>query len=67
MINLEKVGFMDSNFLGGLVKGLKAALKSGSELHVTNLQAPVKSMFELTRLQNIFQIFESEQSAFESL
>lgn len=58
---------MDSNFLGGLVKGLKASLKAGSELLLTDLQPPVKSMFELTKLHNIFQVHPTEQSAHESL
>ncbi|AXJ00319.1 anti-sigma B factor antagonist [Cyclonatronum proteinivorum] len=67
IINLKTITFMDSNFLGGLVKGLKATLKAGSELLLTDLQPPVKSMFELTKLHNIFQVHATEQSALGSL
>ncbi|MCC5933554.1 MAG: STAS domain-containing protein [Candidatus Cyclonatronum sp.] len=67
IINLGSVTFMDSNFLGGLVKGLKASLKAGCELILTDLQPPVRSMFELTKLHNIFQVHASEQHAEETL
>lgn len=67
IINLGTVNFMDSNFLGGLVKGLKASLKAGSELLLTDLQPPVRSMFELTKLHNIFQVHATEQAAQDSI
>lgn len=67
LINLEHLGFIDSNFLGALVKCLKLTLKQNGELALCSLQAPVKSMFELTRLHNIFKIYESEADALHNL
>lgn len=67
LINLEHLSFIDSNFLGALVKCLKLTLKKNGELALCNLQAPVKSMFELTRLYNIFKIYENEAGALRSL
>ncbi len=67
IINLQHLTFIDSNFLGALVKSLKVALKKNAELVVTNLQPPVKSMFELTKLYNIFKVYSSEEDAISTL
>lgn len=67
LINLEQLSFIDSNFLGALVKCLKITIKKNGELALCSLQAPVKSMFELTRLYNIFKIYNTESEALNSL
>ncbi len=67
IINLQHLTFIDSNFLGALVKSLKIALKQNTDLVVTNLQPPVKSMFELTKLYNIFKVYGTEEEATTTL
>ncbi|MCH8566872.1 MAG: STAS domain-containing protein [Balneolales bacterium] len=67
VIDLTAVSFIDSNFLGTLVKGLKLAMKNHGELAVCGLQPPVKSMFELTRLYNIFKIYSTSEEAVQAL
>lgn len=58
-IDLAKVDFMDSNGLVALVTGLKAARTSGCRLVFCNVQAPIRIIFELTQLDEVFEIFES--------
>lgn len=59
VIDLAKVDFMDSNGLVALVTGLLAARTSGCRLVLCNVQAPVRIVFELTQLDEVFEIFES--------
>jgi len=59
VIDLAKVDFMDSSGLVALITGLKAARKCDCRLVLCNVQAPVQLIFELTRLDSVFEIFES--------
>lgn len=65
-IDMTELSYVDSNFLGSLVTGLKHAIKSGGDLRLVGFQPPVKTMFELTRLYNIFRIYDSVDEAVES-
>lgn len=63
VIDLSQVNFIDSSGLGALLSGFKSAnLRSGS-LVLAGLQSRVQSMFELTRLQRVFEIFSSVEDA----
>jgi anti-sigma B factor antagonist len=66
LINLTDVPYMDSAGLGVLVSGLKNANRLSGDLRIWGLQDEVKSIFELTRLNKVFQIFEDENSALVS-
>lgn len=66
LINLTEVPYMDSAGLGVLVSGLKNANRLSGDLRIWGLQEEVKSIFELTRLNKVFQIFEDENSALVS-
>lgn len=59
VIDLASVDFMDCSGLVALVTGLKAARQSGCRLVLCNVQAPVRIVFELTQLDEVFEIFES--------
>lgn len=55
-VQLANVRFIDSSGLGALLSANKhIALKSG-KLALTNIQKQVLSMFELTRLNRVFEI-----------
>ncbi|MFH1514097.1 MAG: STAS domain-containing protein [bacterium] len=66
LINLTDVPYMDSAGLGVLVSGLKNANRLSGDLRIWGLQDEVKSIFELTRLNKVFQIFEDEMTAVSS-
>jgi len=66
IIDLSITEFVDSSFLGTLVAGLKKATLKSGDLKIVGLQAPVRAMFELTRLYRIFDIFESVEDCLNS-
>ncbi len=66
VIDLEEILFIDSSGLGVLVSGYKNASIAHGSLKLSNLQAQVKSMFELTRLHRVFDIFATVDDALQS-
>lgn len=66
IIDLSATEFVDSSFLGTLVAGLKKTASKNGDLKIVNLQEPVRSMFELTRLYKIFEIFDTVEDALNS-
>ncbi len=66
LINLSEVPYMDSAGLGVLVSGLKNTNRQNGDLRLWGLQPDVRNIFELTRLNKVFQIFEEEELALNS-
>ena len=66
LIDLKEVRFIDSSGLGVLVSGFKNASARQGSLKLSGLQSQVKSMFELTRLHRVFDIFQTVDDALES-
>ena len=66
VVDLQAVRFVDSSGLGALVSGFKNASSRNGSLKLTGLQLQVKSMFELTRLHRVFEIFNDIDEALGS-
>ncbi len=66
VIDLGKVRFIDSSGLGALVSGFKNASAREGSLKLCCLQPQVRSMFELTRLHRVFEIFTNADEALKS-
>ena len=66
LLDLKEVRFIDSSGLGVLVSGFKNASTRQGSLKLCGLQAQVKSMFELTRLHRVFDIFQTVDEALEN-
>lgn len=66
LIDLKEVRFIDSSGLGVLVSGFKNASTRQGSIKLCSLQSQVKSMFELTRLQRVFDIYPTVDEALES-
>jgi anti-sigma B factor antagonist len=66
LIDLKDVRFIDSSGLGALVSGFKNAISHQGNLKLSTLQPQVKSMFELTRLHRVFEIFASTSEALDN-
>ncbi|WP_243371370.1 STAS domain-containing protein [Geotalea sp. SG265] len=66
LIDLKDVRFIDSSGLGALVSGFKNAISHQGNLKLSTLQSQVRSMFELTRLHRVFEIFPSTAEAIET-
>lgn len=66
LIDLQGVRFVDSSGLGALVSGFKNASSRNGSLRLSGLQLQVKSMFELTRLHRVFEIYADVDEALAS-
>jgi len=67
LVDLAEVRFIDSSGLGALVSGFKNAVAYKGALALSGFQDQVRSMFELTRLNRVFDIYASEQEALAAL
>ncbi len=66
LVDLHDVRFIDSSGLGALVSGFKNAISHHGNLKLSTLQSQVKSMFELTRLHRVFEIYTSTSEALDN-
>ena len=66
VVDLKEVRFVDSSGLGALVSGFKNASSRQASLKLSGLQSQVKSMFELTRLHRVFDIYTTMDEALAS-
>lgn len=65
-VDLKDVRFIDSSGLGVFVSAFKNASTRQGSIKLSSLQPQVKSMFELTRLHRVFDIFATADEALES-
>ncbi|MGZ5006968.1 MAG: STAS domain-containing protein [Methylobacter sp.] len=66
IVQLEHVRFIDSSGLGALLSGYKNAATRSGKLALANMQQQVLSMFELTRLNRVFEIYADLDEALDS-
>jgi anti-sigma B factor antagonist len=65
-LNLKNVRYIDSSGIASLVEGLKASRDNGARLILYGLSSSVREVMELSRLQKIFEIYDSEEQALSS-
>ena len=66
VVDLQDVPFVDSTGLATLVTGMKRSREKGGDLRLCGLQQPLRLIFELTRLDKAFEIFNSEEEAVQA-
>ena len=66
IINMEKVSYIDSSGLATLVELLKNFRKYGARLKLVGLSSKVRSLFEITKLEKLFDIKEKEEEAIKA-
>jgi anti-sigma B factor antagonist len=66
VVDLGEVHFIDSMALGALVQSMKHCRQQGGNLRICNLQQPVRIIFELTRLDRAFTLFENKEQAVQT-
>lgn len=67
ILDLAGVSFMDSSGLSVLISAYKAVQAKGGDLVLLNLTPTVQSLIELTRLQQVFEIFTDKAAAIARL
>jgi anti-sigma B factor antagonist len=66
VLNLSKVDFMDSSGLGAIISTLKKIGDDGN-IVICGIKETVMSLFRLTRMDRVFDIFPSEEAALKAL
>lgn len=66
IISMAKVEYIDSSGLGALVGGLKRASEHNGRIVLVCSGPQVRKVFEITGLEKVFPIFESEEDAVNS-
>jgi len=62
-VQLSGVPFMDSSGIATLVEGLQWARSSGGRFVLNDLQATVRDVFSLAKLDSVFDIVESDKGS----
>ena len=65
VINFQNVKYLDSAGLASFVKLLSRARKQGVELHLVALNDMLRGLFEITKLDTVFNISATEEAALE--
>ena len=66
LVNLAQVTFIDSSALACLVQTMKHCREAEGDLYLCELAQPLRVIFELTRLDKAFEIFEAEEAAVQA-
>lgn len=61
LIDLQSVNFIDSSGLGSLVSAMKTVRSAGSRLFICSVNDQVRMLFELTKMERVFETFSDRQ------
>lgn len=61
LIDLQDVNFIDSSGLGALVSAVKIVRNAGGKLYVCSINDQVKMLFELTKMDRLFEKFADKE------
>lgn len=63
LIDLEDVSWVNSTGLGVLIASHQAAIREGAQLKMMRASRRIDSIFGVTRLNTVFQLFDDEEAA----
>jgi anti-sigma B factor antagonist len=66
LVDFARAGSIDSSGLGVLVSLAKRLRELGGDLRLANLNDDLQTLFELTKLDSLFQIADTRERALES-
>ena len=66
VLNLKNVTTIDSAGVGELVSAYTTVTNRGGKLKLVNLPSKVNDILQITQLITVFEVYDSEQEAFES-
>ena len=66
LLDFSEVNFIDSAGLGTLVSCLKSINQARGDLKICSFQGNPKDVFEMTRLDRIFEVYEDSDEALNS-
>ena len=66
LVNLAQTTFVDSTALATLIQALRRSRDAQGDLALCGMHRPVSMIFELTRLDRAFTIFQDEDQAIQA-
>lgn len=63
IIDLGNTRFIDSSGCGALVASLRVLMKCNGDMKIARPSVQAKSLFELTRLHRVFEVFDDLETA----
>ncbi len=66
LLNLARVGYIDSSGIGELVSSYTAIEKESGQLKLLNLTQKLQDLLTITKLLTVFDVFEGEEEALSS-
>ena len=66
LLNLGRVGYIDSSGIGELVSSFTAVNKEGGTLKLLNLTEKIQDLLAITKLLTVFDVYENEGEALSS-
>ncbi len=63
LIDFSNTGYIDSSGLGALVSLGKRIRERGGELRLAGLNEDLRTLFELTRLDTLFKLYDARDTA----
>ena len=67
LVNMTGVGYIDSSGIATLVEGLQLSRQTQTRFGLFGLRSNARSVLELSRLNKVFNLFESEQEALKKI
>jgi anti-sigma B factor antagonist len=66
LVDFAATGYIDSSGLGALVSLAKKLREAGGELRLAGLNEDLRTLFELTKLDTLFQIADTADTALKA-
>jgi anti-sigma B factor antagonist len=66
VVDLGDLGFVNSSGLGILISGLTSMRKNGGDLKLANVSNKIEGLLSITKLNQIFEQFDSVDEAVKS-
>ncbi len=60
IVDLARVTYIDSSGLAALIEGMQNVQEYGGKFALAGLQEPVRTIFEIARLDQVFRIFPND-------
>ena len=67
VLDMQAVDMIDSSGMAVMISVLKKMTRSGGDIVVSELSPTMRMLFEVTRLQKIFEIFDTTESAIKDV
>jgi len=67
LLNMEHLKRMDSADIGKLIRAHHSVRQVGGEIHICMVEEEIRKLLELTRLDTVFDIYETEEEAVRKL